>query len=481
MKYKKIYVDIILSCLIIAVVTAFFTAKSQSISQKQVLNTLKEISSQSVNVVDKEIEKNIAVLANLSSYIGQEDDIEPQKVIDRIKKIDSDNDFKRIGIVTEDGHGYSTDDSNFVLNEQQMERFNWALNGEIYITDTLPDLIDGEDVTVYTMPLVFNNKRCVLFGAYATKFYKDTLAVSTFNGVGYSFIIKENGDKIVDSSNKTSIKFNNFFDAIGKISTTNYDKMNTLKANIQKTESGFIKYDRTDDGRYLYYQKLSVNDWYLLSVIPTTVVDDNINGMLLLGYTMLGCCLLGILYLTIRIVVMYRNNQKRLEEVALVDEVTHRDSYARFRLDGTDILKNTKNRYAMIYFNVLKFQYINDLYGYDEGNAILIRIAEILNQLLHEGELSARIKADHFVVLLSYDEVNQLKNRIEFMIKNIENTISSNGDEITYRIKMIAGIYLIDKYNDRIESMIDRAAIVIRAENRQELEICNFYDDKIRQ
>ena len=44
---------------------------------------------------------------------------------------------------------------------------------------------------------------------------KRLLSVSTFDGLGYSFIIKENGDKIVDSSNKTSIKFSNFFDDIG--------------------------------------------------------------------------------------------------------------------------------------------------------------------------------------------------------------------------------------------------------------------------
>lgn len=41
-----------------------------------------------------------------------------------------------------------------------------------------------------------------------------------------------------------------------------------------------LEYDRTDEARYLYYQKLDVNDWYLLSVIPASVVDNNINGML---------------------------------------------------------------------------------------------------------------------------------------------------------------------------------------------------------
>lgn len=385
--FKRIYVDIVISCLIIAVVATFFAFKSQTISQEQVLNTLSEISSQSVNVIDKEIQKNVAVLANLSIYISQEDAFDPIKIINKIKKVNEINNFKRIGIIDERGQSYTTDDNNILLNEQQMTRFNKAMNGEVSITDTLPDLIDGEEVSVYTLPITFDNdQHCVLFGAYASRYYKETLSVSTFDGLGYSFIIKENGDKIVDSSNKTSIKFSNFFDDIGAISKENKEKLENLKHNIKNEKSGFLEYDRTDEARYLYYQKLDVNDWYLLSVIPASVVDNNINGMLFLGYMMLGCCLLGILYLITRIVLMYRNNQKRLEEVALVDEVTGCGSYTRFRLAGGDILKSTKSKYTMVYFNILKFQYINDLYGYDEGNLILVKIAKILNNLLQEKE-----------------------------------------------------------------------------------------------
>ena len=99
---------------------------------------------------------------------------------------------------------------------------------------------------------------------------------------------------------------------------------------------------------------------------------------------------------------------------------------------------------------------------------------------MQEKEVCARIQADHFVALLQYDSVTQLKKRAEYMIKNMENAINSN-DEAAYRIKMIVGIYLIENYNDRIESMVDRAATVIRDENRHELENCNFYNDNIRQ
>ena len=255
--FKRIYVDIVISCLIIAVVATFFAFKSQTISQEQVLNTLSEISSQSVNVIDKEIQKNVAVLANLSIYISQEDAFDPVKIINKIKKVNEINNFKRIGIIDERGQSYTTDDNNILLNEQQMSRFNKAMNGEVSITDTLPDLIDGEEVSVYTLPITFDNdQHCVLFGAYASRYYKETLSVSTFDGLGYSFIIKENGDKIVDSSNKTSIKFSNFFDDIGAISkenkelaTVSYQAINQESLRDKKSFTQAISSDWFRDNR----------------------------------------------------------------------------------------------------------------------------------------------------------------------------------------------------------------------------------------
>ena len=79
--FKRIYVDIVISCLIIAVVATFFAFKSQTISQEQVLNTLSEISSQSVNVIDKEIQKNVAVLAIYQFILAKRMLLIPSKLL----------------------------------------------------------------------------------------------------------------------------------------------------------------------------------------------------------------------------------------------------------------------------------------------------------------------------------------------------------------------------------------------------------------
>ena len=56
-------------------------------------------------MIDKEIQKNVAVLANLSIYISQEDAFDPVKIINKIKKVNEINNFKRIGIIDSEDEG----------------------------------------------------------------------------------------------------------------------------------------------------------------------------------------------------------------------------------------------------------------------------------------------------------------------------------------------------------------------------------------
>ena len=59
-----------------------------------------------------------------------------------------------------------------------------------------------------------------------------------------------------------------------------------LQEELTAGRSGYLQYEREDGGRYVYYQPLNVNQWYLLSIVPDWVVDENVNGMLRLAYTL---------------------------------------------------------------------------------------------------------------------------------------------------------------------------------------------------
>ena len=70
-----------------------------------------------------------------------------------------------------------------------------------------------------------------------------------------------------------------------------------------------------------------------------------------------------------------------LERAAYVDEVTGDASYAKFMLDAQKLLHTyTDKKYALAVLNIKRFQYINDLYGYEDGDRALKRVMKALRE-----------------------------------------------------------------------------------------------------
>ena len=57
------------------------------------------------------------------------------------------------------------------------------------------------------------------------------------------------------------------------------------------------------------------------------------------------------------------------------------------------------------------FKYINDVFGYAYGDSILKRYGEILNRMVGDGELCGRVSADNFVLLLRYQDREEVAAR----------------------------------------------------------------------
>lgn len=172
---------------------------------------------------------------------------------------------------------------------------------------------------------------------------------------------------------------------------------------------------------------------------------------------------------------------KRIAEIALVDEVTGYGSVSKFKMDVPDLLEeNTGSCYAMVCFNIKKFQYINDLYGYEEGNLVLRKMAKCLDEALKPKEAAARIQADCFAALLEYAHLDKLRNRILDMIEKIQKVTDKRDTKTPYQVKVYAGIYPLENRMERLDIMVDRACLVLRESNRIEMQVCGFYDNEMR-
>ncbi|MEO0456969.1 MAG: histidine kinase N-terminal 7TM domain-containing protein [Cyanobacteria bacterium P01_A01_bin.114] len=105
----------------------------------------------------------------------------------------------------------------------------------------------------------------------------------------------------------------------------------------------------------------------------------------------------------IRDVTLERQQQAQLEKFAYFDGLTGLFNRRQFVSKAEQALQSETPAnwpIALLYIDLDKFKPINDTYGHEVGDAILVRAANRLRYSVRQGDMTARMGGDEFVVLL---------------------------------------------------------------------------------
>ncbi|QOL25447.1 sensor domain-containing diguanylate cyclase [Thalassotalea sp. LPB0316] len=111
---------------------------------------------------------------------------------------------------------------------------------------------------------------------------------------------------------------------------------------------------------------------------------------------------------------------------------------------------------SLVYFDLDKFKAINDSYGHQEGDEVLIAFSCLLSKELRESDILARLGGDEFAVLFTGANIHQTKRTIERFQQALD-TFNANSDkpyEIAFSYGMVS--YNESQHNS-IEALIDHA------------------------
>ncbi len=133
----------------------------------------------------------------------------------------------------------------------------------------------------------------------------------------------------------------------------------------------------------------------------------------------------------------------------------------------------TSGKYAIIYFDILRFKAINEMFGRAEGDRLLIYIADSIQRLLGENDAGCRIGSDRFIVF------TDTKDRTpELFIEQLRNEIRKY--DITFEIAFNAGIYIAEDKEMAPGAMIDRAILAQSSIKGSYTVRYNYYKDSLR-
>ena len=172
--------------------------------------------------------------------------------------------------------------------------------------------------------------------------------------------------------------------------------------------------------------------------------------------------------------------ETKLNDLAYKDSLTGINNYNFFLKKTEELLKNNE-KFSLIYIDIKKFRVINEIYGYEVGDKVLIHIVNLVNRfILKTGEINnvilTRFKDDEFIIV--YKNITK-ENAVLFareLIDFLKQPIIIN--DIVYRLDLDIGISSFPEDGVVKETLIRKAALAKnKARLNNEVHLVSFSGD----
>ncbi|MGL5189072.1 MAG: GGDEF domain-containing protein, partial [Cetobacterium sp.] len=135
-------------------------------------------------------------------------------------------------------------------------------------------------------------------------------------------------------------------------------------------------------------------------------------------FLIIGLVFLILNFLRVLYFIKYSHSmQLLLYEESCVDPLTK--AYNRRKLEKFD--KRSNLLYTVCYMDIDKFKLLNDTYGHDVGDQVLIEFTKRLKSIIRIDDLVIRLGGDEFLIILfdisDLDELNIFRSRLDEVLK----------------------------------------------------------------
>lgn len=139
------------------------------------------------------------------------------------------------------------------------------------------------------------------------------------------------------------------------------------------------------------------------------------------------------------------------------------------------VQSDIKKKYAVIRIDIDNFSFVNDIFDWNVGNEILIKIADIIKEVFDIGVVYGYLGNDVFVVCLAYDVKNTIYLKINKAAEKIRNSDS--------RIPVIPhfGVFENAKQDSDLNVLCDYAGVALKTIKGNMLETYAIYDEKFHE
>lgn len=199
--------------------------------------------------------------------------------------------------------------------------------------------------------------------------------------------------------------------------------------------------------------------------------------------TVVVCLLMGVFIIGFYVKRYFelRKTAELLAEQAGRDELTGVLNGERFRKEAQTVMsQNPDLKFAVQYIDFENFKYINDVFGYENGDRILKKYAQVMQESLGPKELLGRSVADCFMMLRTYENKEELLERQ----KQADHRFMQLSPLVNqHNATVVCGFCCLEDVIEQldVQGLINRANYAKKTVKNQVNEHYAFYNESIRQ
>jgi len=176
------------------------------------------------------------------------------------------------------------------------------------------------------------------------------------------------------------------------------------------------------------------------------------------------------------------SSRDELERQALTDPMTklyNRRYLAEITQHMLGLMRRSSSQLSVIMLDIDKFKKVNDTYGHQVGDDVIIKLAETLQKHTRKSDVICRLGGEEFLVLLPETDIKGAMNVAETLRQEVEKLVLHLDDDIELRFTISSGVSQVTKEEENFDAAMSRAdAALYEAKEGGRNKVCLAESDQ---
>ncbi len=411
MRIKAVIIGLlgVLGIACVLLFTSAWTEKRADQSTEEAIHSvsefyLRELAQRRAQTISSEIENNMTHMKSVFEIIEKSDLKDQSSLRHFMKEIMELYHFDRFAVVDEDGIIYTAHSTISGLSRYTFLN-EPVTKPSIYTVDQY----GAKKQLILAMPVdgfTFQGKKLTTgFIQLDIEQIMKRIIAQTNESETFSNVYYLNGEEMTGFSYEGMEGKTNLLSTLSDVEFLGDTTYQDLQRGFEKKSSGFVSFLWNGANHYLFFTPVKNTNWMMTVIIKESVISSNIGDVsqsvrsrglvqiVIIVSVMLVAFILFMLY-SISVERAEKRNLLLLSQTDTMTGINNRGGGEK----KIQKLLSEKQEGLFILMDADKFKSINDTYGHDVGDMVIIAIAQALKKCFRETDVLMRLGGDEFAV-----------------------------------------------------------------------------------